>query len=311
MRKPAIERFVDLLRNDLGPAFHREAWDNSDLRGTSAIVCTFPRSGTTWMLQVVREIMSRGRPGTDAGLWRIIWPDDLLRQSLLFAQRFGSTPAQWVVLDQDNDSDLRVIKTHSEAGYVPQVSVPCFYVARDPLEVLDSSLRFFNSILKRINPNLFSQTGGVSPAVWLEQFLADEFFFGRWCNHVAGWWDRRKFDNVTFTTFKHMKEDPRAVVDAISRVLGICMNDADRTVVIDRCSFLTMKEDPQHHVLFGTDGRSQSLVGQGGVDVAHIDATFRAGASAVDSFCRRGLAAAGSDFPYDEHITAPRSRLVS
>lgn len=306
MRKPAIERFVELLQGELGAEFHREAWSTADARSVRAVVCTFPRSGTTWMLQAVREVVGHAGPGNQGSLCEIIWPDDLLRRSLAFAQQFGLSTAHPLSPEISVSSACSIIKTHSEANHVPQLTVPYFYVARDPVEVLDSSLRFFNSILKTINPDLFSRTGGASPDAWLEHFLDSRFFFGNWCVHVSGWWNRHKAEDVTFTTFRKMKNDPLGLIDAISSKLGHPVRDNDRMSIVERCSFPAMKADPQHRILVRSDGHSQSLIDQGGVEATHVNPTFRAATRAIDDFCRRSLHALGSDFPYDPYIAEPR-----
>lgn len=100
---------------------------------------------------------------------------------------------------------------HPKARYI--------YVARDPRDTCVSYYHFIKD--------------GVGGADWtngtfdefFEEFVRGEVPYGDYFDHVKGFWDRRKDDNMLFLTYEEMQADPRGVILTVARFISDEEND--------------------------------------------------------------------------------------
>jgi Sulfotransferase domain len=126
------------------------------------VVCTFPKSGTNWMLQIAYQISHRGQGEFDSVHQYMPWPDVFFD---IEAKLEDETIAQ------RSPFGLRVIKTHLSGEYVPYTpDAKYICILRDPKDVLVSSYFFIRDVI----------FGAMMPSVktWHKTFISDSFMLG-------------------------------------------------------------------------------------------------------------------------------------
>jgi hypothetical protein len=201
-------------------------------RPEDVFVVTQMRCGTTWMQQLVLQIVTRGTGDlSDAGLGHLDavspWIDAVNSVSIDAAPLVGEKPT-------------RIIKSHLPASLCPDGGgAKYIYVARHPVSCFASIVDYNRSLL-----------GPLTPSVGLlaDWFCSDRMYWLPWPTHVAGWWRRaQERDNVLFLHFEEMTTDFAGVRDRVARFLGCELTVEERQLVAQKCTFQYMKE---HEELF-------------------------------------------------------------
>jgi hypothetical protein len=244
-------------------------------RCEDVFVVTQMRSGTTWMQQMVYEIVSRGRGDLSDGghghLYTVSpWIDGINSVSLDEAPLVGDPPT-------------RIIKSHLPASLCPDGEHGRFiYVARHPVSCFASIVDYNRLLLGPLAP----------PADQLaDWFCSDRMYWLPWPQHVSGWWERAQSrPNVLFVHFEEMKTDPGGVVDRVSAFLGCSMTGEARGRVIEKCRFDYMSANEELFemappTMFSVAGRRFLASGQAS---RHDDVT-PAIRERIASYCREAL----------------------
>ncbi|TMG81780.1 MAG: sulfotransferase domain-containing protein [Betaproteobacteria bacterium] len=190
------------------------------------------RSGTTWMQQLVYEIVTRGQGDlSDRGHGHLYatspWIDGVNSVRLERAPLVGQRPT-------------RIIKSHLPTVLCPfSEQAKYIYVARHPVSCFASIVDFNRSMLGPFLPPI---------TTLVDWFCSDRMYWLPWPRHVDGWWrwaDGR--DNVLFVHYEEMKNDFAAVRDRIARFLGYVLTADEERRIDEKCSFRYMKD---HEELF-------------------------------------------------------------
>lgn len=251
------------------------------------LVCSYPKSGTNWMMQIAYQTAFRGQ-GEFEHVHKVIpWPDSVY-------------PLQ-AQLDDENlakaaPTNLRVIKTHLDWQHIPY-SPEAHYilVLRDPKDAFVSSYHFVRDV----------GFGVMMPSIntWLQTFLmADTFFMGSWAENVDSYWQVRERDNVLLVTFEQMKADQRAIIQQVTDLMGVELTPEEFNLVDEKSHFRYMKTisekfDPPKTTPW-IDGDAQLI--RSGKSGASSELLTVEQQRQIDDFCRAELQRLGSDFPYDE-----------
>jgi sulfotransferase family protein len=196
-------------------------------RPEDVFIVTQMRSGTTWMQQLVYEIVTRGesrfRDADPQPLYAISpWIDGANSVSLEQALTVGERPA-------------RIIKTHLPTVLCPfAAEAKYIYVARHPVSCFASIVDFNRSLLGPLLPSI---------ATLADWFCSDRMYWLPWPRHVDGWWrwaERR--ENVLFVHYEEMKRDFPAVRERVARFLGCTLNAEEALCVDEHCSLQYMQE---------------------------------------------------------------------
>ena len=244
------------------------------------IVATQMKCGTTWMQQVVYEILSHGRGDLgDHGHRHLCalspWIESFDGVSLAAAPRIGRQQA-------------RIIKTHLPAELCPySPRAKYVYVTRHPASCFASTFDFVALLSGPFCP---------SPEQLADRFCRDRVWLGSWPRHVAGWWCRaHHYPNGLFVHLAALRQAPPAVVLLLVASLGEELGEEELAEVIRKSDFAYMKEHEEHFDMnppttFSVSGKFfQSGKTERYEDV---DETLR---RRIVAFCRRELA--GSDYP--------------
>jgi hypothetical protein len=280
-------------------AMARQAWRSmggfGDYRATAndIFVCSYIKSGTTWMLQLAVQIAHLGEAEFDNILFAVPWPDGITRQQPYIIPLNDPSPLEC------SPTGLRVIKTH-----LPYPSVPhdpdsrYFAVVRDPKDVCVSAYFFFRAnVWGPLAPNV---------ANWIDFYMSKDFVFGDWATHLASYWAQRKAPNVLFLTFEDIKGDLEGTVRRFAEFVGVRLTDDQRARVMTRCSFDYMKRnqsrfDPIQTVPWANRGGSMVRSGRRGGSAELLSKRQR---RQIDAHFRAELERLDCDFPYDEVFAA-------
>ena len=189
-------------------------------------VATQMRCGTTWMQQVVHQIVTRGcgefRDDGFRHLYAISpWIDAVNSVSMEAAPLVGSPP-------------VRIIKTHLPVELCPYAaSAKYIYVARHPVSCFASIVDFNQSMVGPFLP---------PTSVLADWYCSDRMYWLPWPRHVDGWWRWAETrPNVLFVHFEEMTRQFDVVLDRVAAFLGYSLTPAERAAVTERCSFKFMK----------------------------------------------------------------------
>lgn len=280
-------------------AMARVAWQSmggfGDYQATDKdiFVCSYIKSGTTWMLQLTIQIAHRGDAEFDNILYAVPWPDGITRQQPYIIPLEDTSPVSC------SPTSLRVIKTHLPWSSVPH-NPDSRYIAvvRDPKDVCVSAYFFFRA-------NVW---GPLAPTVanWVDFYTSKAFVFGEWATHLASYWEQRRRSNVLFLTFEEIRGDPERIVRRIAEFTGVQLSDDELAGVVRRSSFDYMKQNesrfgPIQTVPWAVEAGAMVRRGRRGDSGELLSARQR---RQIDAHYRAELRRLNCDFPYDEVFAA-------
>lgn len=242
-------------------------------------VATQMRCGTTWMQQVVHQVVTHGRgdfdpAGSRSHIYTISpWIDATHGVSMEEAPLVGEPPT-------------RIIKTHLPAELCPYSTVAKYiYVARHPVSCFASIVDFNRTMIGPLLPPV---------AALADWYCSDRMYWLPWVRHVDGYWRwAQRHDNVLFVHYEEMTRDFGAVLDRICLFLGHQLTADERARVIERTSFAYMKANEE---AFEMSPPSMYSVAAGqflakGSERRHDDVTPDVKQRVLE-YCRRELATA-------------------
>lgn len=198
-----------------------ESWRDG-FRAEDQFVVSFPRSGNTWLLHLLRELITMRRPELAA-------PENML--SLLPTVHRPAAPEP-----QHEAFGLpgRIFKSHNIAGLLGRRMV---YLFRDPADALVS---FYHFEQRRVALDGAAPMAS-TPDEFCRRLMAD------WCEHLRlALAQRADFPGRThFTTYEALQGDPASTLRRIADFLGIASTEGQLATAIERCSFTRLKAREQ------------------------------------------------------------------
>ncbi|KAM9461273.1 sulfotransferase family 5A, member 1 [Clarias gariepinus] len=199
---------------------------NFKFQDTDILIVTYPKSGTTWMQEVVTLVSCKGDPiksQTQPNFFRAPWIEQCYSHDVL--KRFQGS---------------RVLTTHLPykllANALQDSKAKVIYVARNPKDVIVSYYHFHNMAKFLKDPDTFSE--------FLTDFLEGRVYYGSWFDHVKGWTSNgRNFENFLYITYEDMWEDLHGALVKVSRFLQCPLLEDELISIQKSCSFNTMKEN--------------------------------------------------------------------
>lgn len=201
-------------------------FEEFSFRPDDIIIVTYPKSGTTWMQEIVPLIMSGGDPASVETLpnWdRVPWLEERRAHSLNVEER----------------PSPRMFATHFSYNMMQasffKVKPKVIYVVRNPKDVFTSSFHFYGMTSFLVQPK--SQTE------FLHKFLEGQVQFGSWFDHVKSWVNAEDKDRVMVISYEELITDLKDSVTRLATFLEKPLEAAVIDKIADRCLFKNMKKN--------------------------------------------------------------------
>ncbi|XP_077303529.1 sulfotransferase 1B1-like isoform X2 [Lithobates pipiens] len=209
-----------------------EITDHFQAREDDIVIATYPKSGTTWMSEIVDLVLNDGdieKSRRDAIFQKV---------PMLEFRIPGEVPPGSEKLE--SVPSPRVIKTHLPVPLFPKSlwdkNVKIIYVARNPKDVAVSFYHFDK--MNQLHPD---------PGTWeeyVEKFIQGNVGFGSWGAHVRDWWNLRQQKNMLYVFYEDMLEDPSCEIRKVVKFLGKDFSEEVVDRICQHTSFKAMKENP-------------------------------------------------------------------
>lgn len=166
-------------------------------RPTDVFICTYPKSGTTWLQQIVHVL----RGG-----------DLEFEEICAVVPWLESAHDMGLDLDGPQPGSLRAFKTHLTVPELPPGG-RCIYAMRDPKDVAVSFYRFFEGWM--------FEPGTISLDTFVDELVVGGSRSGRYWDHVCTAWPARARPDVLILAYEDMRADLEGAVRRVARFLGI------------------------------------------------------------------------------------------
>ena len=215
-RPTTIEDMTDRLSRFRSPEA-MAALDRMVVRPSDAFICTYTKSGTTWMQQVVHQLRTGGSMDFDEISVVVPWLESALDMDI--------DP------DADQAWEPRAFKSHLSWSQIPRGG-RYITVFRDPATVLPSFHRFFEG--------WFFEPGSITLADFAHGMYLQGSEAGRHWQHFIDWWPRIGDPSVLALAYEDMTQLPDRVPEVVADFLDIELDPETLGRVIENCSRATM-----------------------------------------------------------------------
>ncbi|KAK1162185.1 sulfotransferase 2B1-like [Acipenser oxyrinchus oxyrinchus] len=197
-----------------------------NVRGDDIFIGTYPKSGTTWMQEIVPLIMSGGdlKPVLTIPSWdRVPWLE--LNRA--------------IELKLEDRPSPRILATHFHYPMMPKSwfnsKAKMVYVMRNPKDVFTSYYHYCRMAAYLVDPGTSDE--------FLMKFLNGKVMFGSWFDHVKGWLNAKEKDRILYLTYEEMIMDLKGSISKICSFLGKSLSEEVMERIADHCTFKNMKQN--------------------------------------------------------------------
>ncbi|XP_078019664.1 sulfotransferase 2B1-like isoform X1 [Epinephelus lanceolatus] len=224
---------ADLYTVYKGIYFHSKAntqnfkyFEEFSFQPDDIIIATYPKSGTTWMQEIVPLIVSGGDPASVETLpnWdRVPWLEHYRNSSLNLQEK----------------PSPRMFTTHVQYNMMPpsffEVKPKVINVMRNPKDAFTSLFYYSEMASHWVNPG--------SQSDFLHKFLDGKVVYGSWFDHVKSWLNAEDKEHIMYISYEEMIMDLK---DSVARIAQFLQKSLDTEVIekiADRCLFKNMKKN--------------------------------------------------------------------
>ncbi|NHO67794.1 sulfotransferase domain-containing protein [Aestuariicella hydrocarbonica] len=239
-------------------------WNDFTFRDDDIIISTYAKSGTTWMQQIIAQLLFNGAEGLEVAEMSP-WVD------LRVPPKAIKLPAI------EAQSHRRFLKTHLPVdALVFSEKAKYIYIGRDGRDVCWSLYNHHLNANKSWYQALNDTPGRVGPAIepppssvvqyfndWLEK---DGFPFWSLWENARSWWAIRDLPNVHFVHFSALKADLPGEVRRIAEFIETPIDESRYGELLHHCSFDYMKANATKSVPLGGafwDGGAETFIHKG------------------------------------------------
>lgn len=244
--------------------FDSTIWNDIQFRDDDIIISTYAKAGTTWMQQIISQLLFDGETGLEVAEMSP-WVD--LR-----------VPPKEVKLPMiEAQTHRRFIKTHLPVdALVFSPKAKYIYIGRDGRDVVWSMYNHHANANEAWYGALNDTPGRVGPPIetppddireyWRDWMAKDGHPFWPFWDNVRSWWETRALPNVHFVHFGNLKKDMPGEIRKIAKFLDIPINEAKWDAILEHCSFDYMKKNATKSVPLGGafwDGGAKVFINKG------------------------------------------------
>ncbi len=244
--------------------FDSTIWNELSFRDDDIIIATYAKAGTTWMQQIIGQLLFDGDPDLEVANMSP-WLD------LRVPPKEAKLPAVEAQVHR------RFLKTHLPVDalrFSPKAKY--LYLGRDGRDVMWSMYNHHANAnqawYEALNdtPGLVGQPIGPAPddirQYWHDWMKRDGHPFWPFWENVRSWWHIRNLPNVRFVHFATLKRDMPGEIRRIAAFLGIPIDESRWDAIVEHCSFQWMKKHAVKCVALGGafwDGGAEVFVNKG------------------------------------------------
>lgn len=229
--------------------FDSTIWNDFKFRDNDIFIATYAKSGTTWMQQIISQLIFNGETEINVAE-ESPWVDLRL-------------PPEEVKLPAiEAQTHRRFLKTHLPLdALVYSPTAKYIYIGRDGRDVVwsfynhhstftDEAYEAFREVCPAdIEP--LEPPGKDVYAYFLEWLERDGFPLWSFWENISTWWNYRHLPNLRLVHFNDLKSDLRGEIRQIADFLGIQVDDEKWDKIVTHCSFDYMKENAEKNVPLG------------------------------------------------------------
>ncbi|KAM3592838.1 uncharacterized protein V6R79_026325 [Siganus canaliculatus] len=201
-------------------------FEDFSFRSDDVIIATYPKSGTSWMQEMIPLIINEG--------------DSTSVDTIPTWKRVPWLEAVHVaVRNLEQGPSPRMLATHFQHNMMPvsffKAKPKVIYMMRNAKDVFTSYFHFHGTTSFLVHPGSQNQ--------FLHKFLDGKVMFGSWFDHVKSWLNAEGKTPIMYISYEEMKMDLK---DSVTRIAQFLEKPLDREVVekiADRCLFENMKQN--------------------------------------------------------------------
>lgn len=244
--------------------FDSTMWEDIKFRDDDIIISTYAKSGTTWMQQIISQLIFNGQTGLEVAEMSP-WID------LRVPPKHVKIPAV------EAQEHRRFIKTHLPVdALIFSPKAKYIYIGRDGRDVLWSLYHHHATGNEHWYGALNDTPGLVGPKIdkpldsivdyfneWLDK---DGYPWWSMWENVNSWWEIKDLPNVMFVHFANLKDDMPGEIRKIASFLDIPIDESKWSDILKHCSFNYMKDNATKSVPLGGafwEGGAKTFINKG------------------------------------------------
>jgi len=216
-------------------------WNEFEYREGDVVIASWPKSGSTWLQQLVGQILHNGAAGLDLGMLSP-WLD----------LRVPPAPVKLGGLREQ--TSRRFMKTHLPVdAFVYSNQAKYLYIGRDGRDVV-WSLYNHHCRANETWYSMLNHTPGLQgppmprPASTVNEYFkswldGDGYPLWPFWKSVRSWWEIRNLPNIYFTHFSRLKQDFLGEAKKIAAFLGEPVESLNWDRISEHCTFHHMKQN--------------------------------------------------------------------
>ncbi|GFR19058.1 hypothetical protein TNCT_125691 [Trichonephila clavata] len=189
------------------------------------IICSYPKTGTTWLQYIVMQILSKGEDFPSF--------NDALMKAAPFMEMTGKGPI-------DEMQGLRIYKHHYRFNMIKRNDKAKYlYIYRHPEDTLVSFYHFFQ--------NIREEKFDFDP--FFEEFLTNDVEYGRYFEHVLSFLAHKNDENLLLISYERLHANRKEGYLRIAKFLGeeyyqsLVNDESLLNRIIENTSFDHMKKN--------------------------------------------------------------------
>ncbi len=222
-------------------------WNDFQFRDDDIVISTYAKSGTTWMQQIISQLLFAGETDSMEVHAMSPWMD------------FRVPPKQVKLPQVEAQTHRRFVKTHLPVdALVFSPKAKYIYIGRDGRDVvwslynhhLNGNQAMYDALNN--NPGLVGPPLGPPPADirqyfrdWLER---DGFPYWSFWENVRTWWQIRSLPNILMVHFETLKRHMPEEMRRIAEFLDIEVDPSTWDAIVEHCTFDWMKRNGENSV---------------------------------------------------------------
>ncbi|NEO41293.1 MAG: sulfotransferase domain-containing protein [Moorea sp. SIOASIH] len=220
-------------------------WNDFRFRDGDIIIATYPKSGTTWMQQIVSQLLFQGQEGLDIPKLSPWVESPIISKEIRLKNLEAQTHRRFLKSHLPPDS----LSFSSRSKYI--------YVAREGKDVI-WSFYHYNCLITDKWSETFKMMNKTPCRVGIVRKPTISFrdYFHQWLdldgypilsywNHIRSGWNIRGLPNVLLVHFNLLKQDLPGQVKRIAAFLDISIKPENWERILEHCSFSYMKQNAE------------------------------------------------------------------